>query len=63
MEDGDVLSRYGDKDGKSVAYAIATQQAHAVKKSPSDFRTSAGVVTARRKYDTPKQMQKTAEGA
>jgi hypothetical protein len=52
MEDG--------KTPKDTAYAVATQQAHAVKKSPKDFRTSTGVRTAKKKYDTPKVMLKTA---
>lgn len=46
---------------KHVAYAVATQQAHKVGKSPKDFRTSEGVHVARIKYNEPKsQYQKTA---
>jgi hypothetical protein len=40
--------------GKSIAYALATQQAHRTGKSPKGFRTAAGVRTAKRKYDGPK---------
>jgi len=53
-------NEYGDKEGKSVAYAIATQQAHAVKKSPKGFKTPTGVRVAKRKYSDPKAMKKTA---
>lgn len=46
---------------KSQAYAIATQQAHKVGKSPKDFRTPQGVHEARIKYNEPKAAyQKTA---
>jgi tryptophan synthase alpha subunit len=46
---------------KSVAYAVATQQAHKVKKSPKGFRTPEGVATARAKMHRPlKEYQKTA---
>jgi hypothetical protein len=46
---------------KSMAYAIATQQAHKVGKSPKGFRTSEGVSTAKAKFDRPKkEYQKTA---
>jgi hypothetical protein len=40
--------------GKSIAYALATQQAHRTGKSPKGFRTAEGVRTAKRKYDEPK---------
>jgi len=53
MEDG--------KTPKDVAYAVATQQAHKVGKSPKDFRTPSGVHEAKMKYDSPKsEYQKTA---
>lgn len=46
---------------KAVAYAVATQQAHKVGKSPKDFRTPEGVHEAKMKYDAPKsEYQKTA---
>jgi hypothetical protein len=46
---------------KHIAYAIATQQAHKVGKSPKDFRTPQGVREARQKYDAPRsEYQKTA---
>jgi len=63
MREGDVSERYGKKKGKSVAYAIATQQAHALKKSPKGFRTPEGVRTAKKKYDEPGEMKKTAKAA
>jgi len=60
MEKGDVQSRYGEREGKSVAYAIATQQAHATGKSPKGFRTSEGVAKAKAKYDDPGHYKKKA---
>ena len=46
---------------KSVAYAVATQQAHKVGKSPKGFRTPSGVATAKQKMRGPmKEYQKTA---
>ena len=67
MEEGDTQEEYGSEKGKQVAYAIATQQAHKVGKSPKDFRTPSGVHEAKQKYDEPKaEYQKSAasrEGA
>lgn len=60
MAESDVESRYGAEKGKSVAYALATQQAHATGKSPKKFRTAAGVREAKAKHDEPKNMRKTA---
>jgi len=61
MEEGKTQEQYGDKRGKSIAYALATQQAHKTGKSPKDFRTAKGVRVAKRKYDAPKgEYQKTA---
>jgi hypothetical protein len=58
---GSLTERYGDKKGKSIAYAIATQQAHKVGKSPKGFRTTEGVREAKQKFDKPKkEYQKTA---
>jgi len=46
---------------KETAYAVATQQAHKVGKSPKGFKTSAGVQEAKQKYGLPKkEYQKTA---
>ena len=45
---------------KGIAYAVATQQAHSVDKSPKSFRTPPGVRTAKRKYPHPKEYRKTA---
>jgi hypothetical protein len=46
---------------KSMAYAIATQQAHKVGKSPKKFRTPAGVQAAMSKMPGPvKEYKKTA---
>lgn len=54
-------ARYGDEKGKSIAYAIATQQAHKVGKSPKKFRTPEGMREARRKFRKPmKEYRKTA---
>lgn len=40
---------------KDTAYALATQQAHKVGKSPKSFRTSEGVREAKQKYDLPRR--------
>jgi hypothetical protein len=57
----DLIDRYGEKRGKSIAYAIATQQAHKVKKSPKGFRTPQGVLEAKAKMSGPiKEYKKTA---
>ena len=40
---------------KSTAFAVATQQSHAVGKSPKDFGTSKGKHEAKQKYDEPKK--------
>lgn len=64
MREGDTKDEYGKKKGKSIAYAIATQQAHKLGKSPKDFRTPSGVRKAKQKYDEPRaEYQKTAMAA
>lgn len=45
---------------KSEAFAIATQQSHALGKSPKSYGTLEGRETAKAKYDTPKDDKKTA---
>jgi hypothetical protein len=64
MEKGDVQDRYGEDDGKSVAYAIATQQAHKMGKTPKKkggYGTSEGRSEAKSKYDKPREeYRKTA---
>ena len=45
---------------ESEAFAIATQQAHALGKSPKGYGTLEGRAEARRKYRTPQDDQKTA---
>jgi len=45
---------------KGEAFAIATQQSHAVGKSPKSYGTIEGRTTAKAKYDTPKDDKKTA---
>lgn len=54
-----ILSKNPDM-GKGEAFAIATQQAHALGKSPKGYGTSAGRKTAREKYRTPSDDQKIA---
>jgi hypothetical protein len=62
MEEGRTQEKYGPEKGKSVAYAIAVQQAHKTGKSPKGFRTPKGVREAKKKYDRPKgDYRKTAE--
>jgi hypothetical protein len=45
---------------KSKAFAIATQQSHALGKSPKGYGTAQGKRVAKRKYDTPKDDVKKA---
>ena len=44
---------------KSEAFAIATQQSHALGKSPKGYGTAEGKREARARYDTPKDDRKT----
>jgi hypothetical protein len=57
-------SQYGEKRGKQVAYAIATQQAHKMGRTPKKkggYGTIAGRVAAKKKFDRPrKEYRKTA---
>ena len=47
---------------ESQSFAIATQQAHAVGKTPKGFGTKAGKREAKKKYDEPKsEYKKTAD--
>ena len=47
---------------ESTSFAIATQQAHKLGKSPKKFRTEQGVARAHEKYQGPvKEYKKTAE--
>lgn len=48
---------------ESEAFAIATQQAHALKKSPKGYGTLEGRVASRQKYRTPSDDVKTADPA
>lgn len=45
---------------ESTAFAIATQQSHALGKSPKDFGTEEGRSKAKKKYQDPKTMKKSA---
>ena len=68
LDNGDLQDRYGDR-AKSVAYALANQQAHKVGKTPKrgdgpkgTFGTPEGKATALAKYDKPKsEYRKTAK--
>jgi len=56
-----LLQKSDDMD-KGTAYALATQQAHRLGKSPKSFRTSSGVREAKQKFDKPRSdYKKTAE--
>jgi hypothetical protein len=44
--------------GKSMAFAIATQQSHALGKSPKGYGTAEGKAEAKKKYDGPKKDYK-----
>lgn len=46
---------------KSQAFAIATQQSHALGKSPKGYGTEEGRTEAKRKYKTPNDDTKTAD--
>ena len=63
LSKGDLQDRHGD-DAKSVAYAIATQQAHKMGKTPKKkggYGTREGRMTAKAKYPQPrKEYRKTA---
>jgi hypothetical protein len=45
---------------KSMAFAVATQQSHALGKSPKSYGTTEGKRIAKRKFDTPKDDVKAA---
>jgi hypothetical protein len=47
---------------KGEAFAIATQQSHALGKSPKGYGTTKGREMAQRKFSTPDDDQKTAQG-
>lgn len=58
--------QYGKKKGLQVAYALGTMQAHAAGKSPKTwkgkpFGTSEGRREAKKKYDEPEKLQKSAD--
>lgn len=58
--------QYGKEKGEQVAFALATQQAHATGKSPKKwhgkpFGTPEGKREAKDKYDEPSKMQKSAD--
>ena len=68
----DMEKTYGPKKAEQVAFAVATQQAHRLGKSPKTFKskvtgrkerfgTTEGRVVAKAKFDKPKaEYQKTA---
>lgn len=59
----DRAERLMDKNpemSKSKAFAIATQQSHALGKSPKGYGTKEGKKKAKKKYSTPDDDQKTA---
>lgn len=55
-----IQSKNPDMD-ESTAWAIATQQSHALGKSPKGYGTAEGRSEAKAKYDTPKDDKKTAD--
>lgn len=67
MSEGKTEAKYGPERGKQVAYAIATQQAHKLGKTPKKkggYGTPEGRSTAKAKYDKPaKGYRKTASEA
>lgn len=67
MSEGKTTEKYGPERGKQVAYAIATQQAHKLGKTPKKkggYGTPTGRRVAKAKFDQPRKVyQKTASGA
>jgi hypothetical protein len=67
MSEGKTEAKYGPERGKQVAYAIATQQAHKLGKTPKKkggYGTPSGRSEAKAKYDRPaKAYKKTASMA
>lgn len=63
LEKGELQKQYGDR-AKQVAYALATQQAHKMKKTPKKkggYGTPVGRAVARAKFQKPrKEYRKTA---
>lgn len=59
-EKSDLTSRYGKEKGERISWALATQQAHSLGKSPKSWGTSEGRREAKEKYDTPKDDTRTA---
>lgn len=57
-----IRSKNPDMD-ESTSFAIATQQAHKVGKSPKKFRTEGGVQAAKAKMRGPQEMYKKTAGA
>jgi hypothetical protein len=60
------VPEYGKEKGKQVAFALATQEAHAMGKSPKTwkgepFGTAQGRREAKAKFPHPSKMKKTAE--
>jgi hypothetical protein len=53
------MSRNPDME-EGLAFALATQQSHALGKSPKSYGTEEGRSTAKKKYKDPKVMKKTA---
>jgi hypothetical protein len=57
----DMAKTYGPEKAKQVAWAVATQQAHKLGKSPKSYGTVQGRREAKVKFDKPKsEYQKTA---
>lgn len=65
MEEGETQNKYGPKQGKQIAYAIATQQAHKMGTTPKKkggYGTRLGRAVAKAKFDQPRrEYKKTAE--
>lgn len=54
------LQRKNPEMPESEAWAIATQQSHALGKTPKNYGTSKGKAEAKNKYKTPEDDIKTA---
>lgn len=61
MSEGKTEAKYGPEKGKQVAYALATQQAHKLGKTPKKkggYGTTSGRAEAKAKYDQPRKAYK-----
>jgi len=61
LDKGDLQEKYGPEKAKQIAFGVATQQSHALGKTPKDYGTAKGKREAKQKYHHPSTMTKTAD--